>query len=54
MRRTAFILLLLFVCAGCETTSDVDPATELTDVPFVDAVIPHDRNVELLSNRWSD
>ncbi|MDT8325188.1 MAG: CotH kinase family protein [Bacteroidota bacterium] len=54
MRAKLSIVCLALLLASCETVSDSNPASTLDDIPVLDAVIPQDRYVELLSNRWSD
>lgn len=54
MRAQLTILCLGLLLAACETVNDGNPASDLTAVPVFDAVVPQDRYVELLSNRWSD
>jgi spore coat protein H len=54
MRVLLAIVILVLFLTSCETVNDNNPASSLQNVLLLDAVIPHDRYVELLSNRWSD
>ncbi len=54
MRRLLTIVLPALLFASCDTVNDSNPASSLKDIVVLDAVVPHDRYVELLSNRWSD
>lgn len=54
MRRTIISLLLFAFITGCETEPDPNPANRITGVSVFECMIPQDRYVELLSNRWSD
>jgi len=54
MSRISLLLISLCALMACDTVNDSNPASQLTGVAVLDAYIPHDRYVELLSNRWSD
>ncbi|PLX32012.1 MAG: hypothetical protein C0600_04005 [Ignavibacteria bacterium] len=54
MRWIIIPLMLLALVTGCETEPDPNPANDILGVPVLECMIPQERYVELLSNRWSD